>query len=320
MMTRLMCSERPEEVGAVKSELFKAGIRSEIRRNPLTEALHVTRLELWVESERDYFAAYKLYTKMQARSGNGQETGEGDPAAGGDHGADEKPVIDANVPNGVPIVSEARGKKGRPAGELNEASQQLEKEIEDLLEREDSLAETCTSLRDEVEHLKSSLAETQAAAQKKTGELHDQKTALERELAERKRAEEQLKEEVRSLQAKLKSTEETVLDKQKRLDNALQQLQTQQGKVVELRKEIVAREQEWDESKKIVAKARAELAVERQSRIAAEGQAAKSAEAVEKLEKQLAEQKELQEQLRVSVRNLNALRDRLLAKKSSVRV
>jgi len=81
----------------------------------------------------------------------------------------------------------------------------------------------------------------------------------------------------------------------------------------------VSREQERDENKQLVSKARAELAVERQSRIAAEEKAAKSAQALERLETQLTEQRDLQEQFQASIGSLNSLRGRLQAKKNSVR-
>src|SRR5512133_234482 len=66
-MARLMCSKDRAEVELVKKHLFKAGIPSEIRSNPLAAALRVTRLELWVQDERDYFRASQLYSGMQAR-------------------------------------------------------------------------------------------------------------------------------------------------------------------------------------------------------------------------------------------------------------
>jgi hypothetical protein len=89
--------------------------------------------------------------------------------------------------------------------------------------------------------------------------------------------------------------------------------------VVELRKEIVSREHEWDENKRLASKAHAELVVERQSRVAAEEKTTKLGLAQERLEKQLAEQMDLQVQLRASIGSLNSLRSRLQAKKTSVR-
>jgi chromosome segregation ATPase len=312
-----MCSERQEEVAAVKSELFKAGIRAEIRQNPVAAALQITRLELWVENEKDYFAAHKLYTNMQARAKNGHE-----PAAA------EAPTESSLAMERLPARStgsgrvpdlDAKKKSQRPSGELEEARLLLEREIEDVLEREDALSETCGALRRELESLSRSLSESQAAAEKKASEFASLKSSLERELAERTRSEEQLKGELRELQLRLKAGEESLSEKHKRLEATLQQLQTQQAMVVELRKEIVSREQEWEANNRLVSKAHAELVAERESLIASEEKAAKSARALEQLEKQLAEQKDLQAQLRASIGSMNAFRDRLQAKKTSVR-
>lgn len=319
-MTRLMCSTQQEEIGAVKRELFRAGIRSEIRENPLAAALNITRLELWVENDKDYFAAQKFYAGMQARAGNGHEPADGEESTG----ASINPEVALSssrwaVSRGA-AGRDGNGKSQLPGGELEQVSLLLEKEIEEILEREDALSEDCSTLRGEVENLSRSLSESQAAAEKKAVEFAALKISLEREVAEHARSEDQLKGEVRELQSLLKSAEGTLVERQRRLETTLEQLQTQQAKVVELRKEIVSREQEWDEHKRLVSKTHAELAVERQSRIVAEEKAAKSAQAQEHMEKQLTEQKDMQGQLQASIGSLNLLRDRLQAKKSSVRV
>jgi DNA repair exonuclease SbcCD ATPase subunit len=319
-MTRLMCSTQQEEVGAVKSELFRAGIRSEIRSNPLAAALNVTRLELWVENDNDYLAAQKFYANMQAGSRNGDEWGSSKDTTATSVDAEHSAAPSTRMVSRGTVDPDGKNKNQRPGGELEQASLLLEKEIEEVLEREDALSETCTNLRSEVERLNQSLSESQTASEKATEEFTALRKSLEGELMERMRSEDLLKGEVRNLQSRLKLVEATLSEKQQRLETTLHQLQNQQSMVVELRKEIVSREQEWDENKRQVSKAHAELAVERQSRIAAEEKLAKSAVALERLVKQLAEQKDLQEQLRVSIENLNSLRDRLHAKRTSVRV
>jgi hypothetical protein len=318
-MTRLMCSTRQEEVAAVKSELFKAGIRSEIRKNPVTAALNIKRLEVWVENEKDLFAAQECYARMQARAGNGHE-----PAA---TAAPTKTAIDVENPPAASTWAvswggadpDGKNSGRRTGGELEQASLLLEKEIEEILKREDTLSEACAALRSETENLSQSLSESQAAAVKKAAEFAALRNSLERELAEHTRSEDQLKGEVRELQSRLKSADATLLERHRKLESTLQQLQTQQSMVVELRKEIVSREQAWDEHKGLVSKAHAELAVEQQARLAAEEKLAKSALAQERLEKQLANHKDLQDQLRASLGSLNSLRGRLQAKKTSVR-
>ncbi len=314
-----MCSTQKEEIGAVKRELFRAGIRSEIRTNPLAAALNITRLELWVENDNDYFAAQKFYATMQARSGNGHEPGDKEDSSRPSIGAEELPVPSTLAVNrGVADVN-GKNKSPHSGGELEQVSLLLEKEIEEILEREDALSQTCTTLRSEVGSLTRSLSESQAAAEKKAAALAAVRVSLERESVEHTRSEAEHKGEVRELQSRLKSVEETLSERKKKLDVTLEQLQTQQSKVVELRKEIVSHEQEWDESKRLVSKVRAELAVEKQSRVVAEEKAAKLAQALEVLERQLTEQRDLQEQLQASIGSLNSLRGRLQAKKTSVR-
>ncbi len=314
-----MCSERREEVGAVKSELFKAGIRSEVRENPVTAALGITRLELWVDNGSDYYAAHRLYTRMQARSGNGQPVVEGEDSDGNPVEVELLPPRSKGSANGRGMKEDGKTKGQSAGSELEEASLQLEKEIDELLKREDTLTATCAELRTQVESLSRSLSKSQSAAEEKAAEFTTKIKALDQELAERKRTEEQLKGQVNDLQQRLKSGEASHLERQKRLESTLQQLQTQQAMVVELRKEIVTREQQWESNNRLVSKAQAELQVEKESRIAAEEKLAELTRAQEHLERQLEDQKKAQSQLRSSVGNLNSLRDRLQAKRNSIR-
>ena len=316
-MKRLMCSERREEVAAVKMELFKEGIRSEIRENPLTAALNIQRLELWVENERDHLVARRVFSRMQARARNGQEPADAEVPIEISIDVEPPPALPAGAAVGRGADRDAQDKSQQPGGELEEASSLLEKEIDEVLKRQDALAETCGTLRREVENLSRSLSESQAAAERKAAEFATLRNALERELAERRRSEEQLKGEARELQSRLKSGEQSLLEKQQRLEAALQQLQTQQAAAAQLQRELASREQEWDATNRLVSKVQADLAVERGSRMAAEEKAAKSAQAQERLEKQMAEQKHLEAQLRASIRSMNSLRDRLQAKRNS---
>jgi hypothetical protein len=319
-MMMLMCSERREEVAAVKSELFKAGIRSQIRENPVTAALRIRRVELWVEKERDHLAARKVYSGIQARGGNGHEPTVAEDSTEISIEMDGPPGLPEGAAGGRVADLDTQNPSQRPGGELEEASVLLEKEIEELLKRDDALAENCVTLRREVENLTRSLSESQAAAEKKAAESATLRNSLEGELAERRRSEEQLKGEVGELQSRLKSGEETLSEKQRSLETALQQLQTQQATVAQLRKGIVLREQESDANRRLMSKAQAELAVEKESRMAAEEKAARSAQAQERLEAQLVEQKNLEAQLRASIGSMNSLRGRLQAKRNSILV
>ena len=314
-----MCSTQRDEVGAVKSELFKVGIRSEIRTNPVAAALSITRLELWVEHDQDYLAAQKLYARMQARAGKGDAPAITEDPAETLLDVEDGPAPSTRVVSRAEADSEGKSTVHRPNGELEQARLLLEQEIEEVLEREDALSESCRALQGEVKSLSQSLSDSQALSETKAAEQATLRSSLEQKLAERTRSEDQLKGEVGELQSRLSSAEETLLESQKRLGKALEQLQTQQAKVVELRKELESREQEFDDNTRVVSNAQAELAAERQSRITAEENSAKLSRAFEHLENQLTEQKELQEQMRASIGSLNSLRGKLQAKKTSVR-
>ena len=315
-----MCSERREEVAAVKMALFAEGIRSEIRENPLTAALNLKRLELWVGNEHDYLVARKVYSRVQARARNGQEPAVAEVPIEISIDVEPPPAPPAGATVGRVADLDAPDKSQRPGGELAEASSLLEKEIDEVLKRQDALAETCVTLRGEVENRGRSLSESQAAAEKKAAEFAALRSALERELAERRRAEEQLKGEAHELKSRLESGEQALAERQQGLEAALQQLQTQQATVAQLQQALACREQECNANNRLVAKAQADLAVERESRLAAEEKAAKAAQAQERLEKRLTEQRELEAQLRASIGSMNSLRDKLQAKRNSIRV
>jgi len=312
-MTRLMWSTQHAEVGAVKRELFRAGIRSEIRS---TGALNVTRLELWVENDNEFFEAQKHYANMQARAGNGDEPDATEVPT-------ETPFDPENfestptwsLSQGVPDLVE-NNQNQRPDGELVQESSLLEEQKE-VLKPNDVLSETSAALGSGVESLGRSLSDLLTAAEKTAAEFTVLQISLGSELAERTRSQDLLNGELSELRSRLNAVETTLLERQKRLETTQQQLQTQQGMVVELTQEIVSREQEWDENRRMVSEAQAELAVERQARIAAEENFAKSALALECLGKRLAEQKDLQEQTQTSIGSLNSLRGRLQSKKSS---
>jgi hypothetical protein len=67
-MIRLMCSRDRREVETLKSTLFRAGIRSEIRINPLAFEVGVTQLDLFID-ERDLFDASKIRQSLETLAG-----------------------------------------------------------------------------------------------------------------------------------------------------------------------------------------------------------------------------------------------------------
>ena len=149
-MTRLMCSTQHAEVGAVKRELFRAGIRSEIRS---TGALNLTRLELWVENDNEFFEAQKHYANMQARAGNGDEPD-----------ATEVPTVTPfdpenfestptwTISQGTPDIIE-ENQSHYQVGEPEPANLPLEKQNEEVLEPKDVSSETSAGLGSGVESL-----------------------------------------------------------------------------------------------------------------------------------------------------------------------
>lgn len=222
-MTRLMCSSDRTEVEWVKQQLFRAGIRSQIRNNPVAQALRVARLELWVQDDCDFLKASQLYASVKPQAPDTVT------AQVYHSGADEprQPILDVEeVRNEVtPAGEPARGRRQRRDGELKEATRLLEKEIDDLLARETELAEKCRALETKVEELALALAQCQtelageiatcAAAEKAVAEVTGSRRALEAELSE--------------LGLRLKAREEAVLRAEAKAEALEQQLRSYVG-------------------------------------------------------------------------------------------
>src|SRR5262245_43013976 len=138
-MIRLMCSTDRQEVEALKTTLFRAGIPSEIQSNALAHAMGINRLEVHVH-ERDLLRASKVRQKLQS-------------AEGGDPGCDD-PVSEVRTnalaeikkpelvlePKAIPFPSfeqaRAEGPDSKPAPgksesgtEFAQATALLEKEV-----------------------------------------------------------------------------------------------------------------------------------------------------------------------------------------------
>ncbi len=283
-----MCTQDRREVEFLKRELFRAGIRTEVRTNPVAAALGVSRLELWLPNDNDYADASRQCTVIRnhvAEHGLPKVlNGDGEPDE--DLFENERPVITTSVVDVEPLPPagsdevKTKKKRERRASELEQARALLEQEVEEVLARETELAAKCASLHDRVKHLSDSLEESKAkhaeeargraAAEKKAAEISDLKAALEKEMAERRSLEEKLQRETR--------------------------------------------------------RAEEELSREKTARIAAEENAAKLTAARDSLAQQLAEntrqhqelQSELdqeQEQLQAYLGSLNSLRSKLQAKK-----
>lgn len=207
---------------AVKKELFLAGIRSEIRSNPLAEALRVTRLELWLEDERDLFNASKLYATLQGRaSGKAAERAPAPQSNPAEEYIEVEVSDEPNQPQRPMSEGHADSRSEPNADEVSQASALLEKEIEKMLQRESELTTACAALQSQVNELTQKLAQSQAditreaesraAVEKKlSAEVSKLQGAIEREKKERVRAEETLEREKGQIQQKLQSRDEAV--------------------------------------------------------------------------------------------------------------
>ena len=329
---KLMCSQDPAEIEAVRNALSQAGIVAETRNNPVAEALGISGVELWVMDERDCFNASKLYAEMQDRPSG---------RCGGATAHPQAEVPDLHIARDEPEAGKAerpnRGVNGSNSQhasepqreELAQASSLLEKEIDEMLERESGLVTDCASLRSKVKELGQALeegrvafareTESRAAAEREQAEkLSGLQSALERERAARARVEQQLGRERHEWQQQLKTRDDSLKETQKQLDSKSQLLETQQAATVELRDTIVALELQREAGEKLLSGAREEAVMEREARLAAEERAGVAAEAQRSLEKQLLEQKDLEQRLQAHVAGINSLCSRLQAKRVAI--
>ena len=314
---RLMCSRDPAEIEALRNELLKAGIAVATRNNPVAESLGISGVELWVTHERDIFTASKLFAEMRGRTSgkcggatvplqaetrdphhpNEPEPGTAEPRNRGLNGSDSK---HANEPQ---------------REELEQASSLLEKEIDELLERESELVTECASLRSKLEETGQALAEAQATLARES----ESRAAAEREQAEKLSGlQSALEHERQEWQGQLKSRDDALMVRQKQLEAKSQLLQNHQAAIVELRDAIVALEQQRSVSEESLSAAREEAAREREARQAAEEQAKAAAEAQKSLEKQLLEQKDLEQRMRAHIASIGSLRSKLQAKRVAI--
>src|ERR1019366_4216765 len=159
-MTRLMCSNDRQEVETLKSKLFRAGIRSEIRGNPVANVLGITRLEVFID-ERDLLRASKVRHDLETVVSSG-DAAVGSGGGRGNNGEvkDEQPelVTDAEVLPSPSIETSREESPGRgpeaggarPDGDFAQATALLEKEVEKLLVRENKLVTRCSSLEEKL--------------------------------------------------------------------------------------------------------------------------------------------------------------------------
>ncbi len=326
-----MCSRDPAEVEAVKNEFLKAGINVETRNNPVAESLGMNFVEMWVMDERDFFAASQLYAQIQDRaSGSCAVTTTPTQAKVPDLRIcmNELETVNAEQPAQDINATLPKPASGRQRQELEQASSLLEKEIDEMLERDNELAAECSSLRSKMKDLEHALAEgraalareteSQAAAERAQAEkLSALQKALECERAQRAHSEEQLRRERHESQQQLKSRDDSLKETQKELESKARLIHTQQAAMLELKGAIAALELKREEDQKALAGAHEEAAMEREARFAAEQRAEAAVEAHQSLETQLLQQKELEQRMQAHMASVNSLYSKLHAKRAT---
>lgn len=304
---RLMSSQNQDEVESLQKELLKAGIASETRCHPMAETLGVNGVELWVQNERDFFDASKLYARMQER-------GAGKPKVAAGHSKGEAAERYMGAAKGEPGLYrptnwdvnslDARQPSEPRREELKHASSLLEKGLEQMFLRESELAGQCASLRSKMEELTGALAQAQ-------GELARERDS--RLVTESNQTEQisglvkTLERERQDWQQQLKRRDESLKTAQEKLESMTRLLQAQQAAAVGLREEIMSLELRRDESEAAFSNIQAEALAEREARIAAEAQAQKAILDQQNLERQLAGQKELVQQIHAQLAGLGSL-------------
>jgi hypothetical protein len=291
-----MCSQNVDEVEAVRKTLLRAGIAAETRTHPVAEELGMKGVELWVQDERDFFNAAKLFERMQDGSaGKISERSVGVAKAAAERCSTAHRAAKS-------VDSRHASEPGHE--ELQQAKSLLEKGIADMFARESELTEECASLRNKVQELSQALSKGQAA--------------LRRESEGRAAAEKNLQAQVSGLvstlererldwQKQLKSRDDALKNAQKGLEAMCQRLQVQQAATTALKEQVVSLEMQRDERETSLCSARAEALAEREARIAADEQAKTTSRAQQLLKKQLVEQKEREYQMQTYLAGLNSL-------------
>jgi predicted nucleic acid-binding Zn-ribbon protein len=330
-MTRLMCSKDRQEVETLKSKLFKAGVRSEVRSNPVARGLGITRLEVFID-ERDLLTASKVRQDLETVIS--ADDLDGSPGGGGTiksfvNGEESELVTKAEVlpsPSSEPPQEESPGRGPKtagaePEGEFAQATALLEKEVEELLVREGKLIDRCCSLEGKVKTLDQSVAQARADL---AHEVSDRSNA-EMKLAEVCEARASLEEELQALEVRFKASEQALAASQSQLESQTREFSDQQARIASLEKDVSSRDAQLERIAESLSKARAGMEQEKDLRLATEQKSGDLAAALKSLECQLAQQAQQREQLlrerqdeheqmRACVGKVNDLRSRVSAK------
>jgi hypothetical protein len=329
-MTRLMSSNDRQEVETLKRKLFRAGIRSEIRGNPLANVLGITRHEVFID-ERDLLRASKVRHDLETVVSTEAAPG----SAGGDRGISgtakvEEPelVTEAEVLPSVaaePPREESPGRGpetggAKPDGEFAQATALLEKEVEELLVRESKLVHRCSSLEENLKVLDESLAQARADLAREASN----RSSAEKKLAEVCEARASLEKEMQALAVRSKASEQALGAAQARIESQTREFSVQQVRIANLEKEVSSRDAQLERIAESLAQTRAGMDELKSLRLAAEQKSADLAAAQKLLESQLAhqlqqreqllsERRDEHEQMRACVGKVNDLRSRVRA-------
>jgi hypothetical protein len=330
---RLMCSEERQTVEALKSRLFGAGIRSEIRTNRLASDLGISRLEIFVD-EQDLPTASKLRQDFVSGAsadepaggpgGNGRIPGPGIVMGGRSDLVTEVEVLPP--PSSEALQEEGPGRGPETAGtelenEFAQATVLLEKEIEELLVREDKLIDRCSSLAEKVKTLDELLTQARADLARKVSH----RSNAEKKLAEVSEARASLVKEMQKLEVRFKASERALAASQVRIESQMRELDGQQARIANLERKVSSRDAELERIAESLSKARAGMDQEKDHRRPAEQKSGGLAAAPKSLECQqaqeaqrrgqpLSEDRDEQEQMRAYVGKVNDLRSKLRAK------
>ena len=261
VMVRLMCSKDRQELKGLESELCRAGIQHEVRGNPLTAALGITRFEIHVD-QADLPVAAKIWRELEAAGGaqDAPRDLQGTPGINGFiEPAQSELVVDANVipapatesPRDDDPDRQPESGRAEPKSDLAQATASLEDEVEALLARELELVNRCSSLEEKVKALDEALEHNRAELAREVSN----RSGAEKKLAEVGEERASLEKEMHALELRLKTSEQALATAQSRLESQAQQreqlmkersedqLQTQAyvGTVNDLRSQIRAR-------------------------------------------------------------------------------
>ena len=330
-MIRLMCSNDRQEVETLKRKLFRAGIPSEIRGNPVASVLGITRLEVFIDA-RDLLRASKvrhaLETVVSADDPAGSPGG-GREINGIVKGEASELVTEVEVlpsPSTEPPREESPGREPETGGaepkvEFAQATASLEEEVEELLVRESRLVNRCSSLEEKLKVRDESLAQ---ASVDFACEVSNRSSA-EKKLAGVCEARASLEKEMQALEVRFKASEQALAASQAQFESQTREFSVQQVRIANLEKEVSSRDTQLERIAESLAQTRAGLEELKNLRLAAEQKSADLAAARKSLESQLAqeaqqreqllsERRDEHEQMRACVGKVNDLRSRVRAK------